>query len=165
MQTEQATFAATESGKDSGDDTYIGAQNAMSSANDFEQALLIINGVNDYVFLQNQPVSNVEFLGLAPYDRCVFLRSKCSGYKNVRLNLLTTLGVCIRRNCFWRCYCDENVNCPDIPCKNRMYPKDHGVEERMLAKSASGAYGGVTPADCKSALNAVKNRGNCSGKK
>jgi hypothetical protein len=31
----------------------------------------------------------------------------------------------------------------------------------MLAKTASGPYGGVLPADCNSALGAVKRRGNC----
>lgn len=122
---------------------------------------LIAGDVNLYRYVKNNPVLWNDPLGLA-YDFCILVDHKVLSIKWEIVQGWLGLyeyerGTITRRECTYRCYCANTNNCPDIPCKNKGCPLNHGVEEK---RTYSGVGGGPAPG-CIEKMPDVVAKGMC----
>lgn len=84
-----------------------------------------------YVFVDNSPASSIDFKGLAPFKHtektCNVLSENCEEYS--KESYPSPSGgygkdpsrkgrnrVCIRFKCEYKCYCPDDLQCPNFPC-------------------------------------------------
>jgi RHS repeat-associated protein len=115
------------------------------------------NNAEIYLFNENNSTGKFDFLGLAPYSKCVVRSQDLVAWRWETIGGAVVAVATVRR-CVFQCYCPENKNCSRRPCMNPFCKLDHGV---IHAPVRVGIKPGKPGARCADYLKEAKSWGNC----
>lgn len=117
---------------------YDGGKTPLDDSDDLE-AFAPVTGLN--LYQKYFEISRVDPSGLTAM--CTTIpessgkgnpKTRCLKYKPYNGRFVKK--VCVRQQCFFRCYCPGNDNCPRRPYKDPTCQRDHGVEMAYVSTEA-----------------------------